>query len=139
MGIVAPPTKSGDKNKEVKVNKSFLSDALRSRMRQLTNGENGVVTVAQAMADRLIQIATYAESNTDAVAAQKLIYERVEGKAAVIKADESKPMPRVVFSLTQDDLDKVNDAASAVIEDLENENDGEGLIIATMDNKTFVG
>ena len=140
MGNVAPPIKVGDKNKQVKVSKSFLSDALQSKTRQLVNGESGVITAAQAMAERLVNIAIYAESNTDAIAAQKLIYDRLQGKAAVIKEDDTKPMPKVVFELTQEGLDKVNESRDAkLIEIADVEDDGEGLIIAEMDGTHYVG
>lgn len=91
MSTIAPPTKSGNTNRPVKVSKNFLSDALQSKTRQLVNGEAGVVTAAQAMAERLVNIAIYAESNQDAIAAQKLIYDRLQGKAAVIKEDDTRP------------------------------------------------
>lgn len=133
------PVKSG-KNHTVKPSKSFLSDALQSKTRQLVNGEGGVVTAAQAMAERLVNIAIYAESNADAIAAQKLIYDRLQGKAAVVKDDETKPMPKVVFSLTQDGLDKVNDARDKELIDIADvEDDGSGLIIAKIDDSTYVG
>lgn len=139
--IIAPPVKSGNKTRELKENKSFLADALSSKLRELTYSDDGrQMTVAQAMAERLTNIAVYAESNTDVVAAQKLIYERVMGKAAVAKVDETKPMPKVVFTLTEEGLDKVNESRDKTLIDVsEVEDDGSGLIIAEMDGKTYVG
>lgn len=140
MGIVAPPVKTGEKNRNVKPCKSFLSDALQAKTRQLVNGESGVITAAQAMAERLVNIAIYAKSNTDAIAAQKLIYDRLQGKAAVIKEDDTRPMPKVVFELTQEGLDKVNESRDAkLLEIADVEDDGEGLIIAEMDGTHYVG
>lgn len=138
--MIDAPIRSGDKNRPVKVSKSFLSDALQSKTRQLVNGTDGVVTAAQAMAERLVNIAIYAESNADAISAQKLIYDRLQGKAAVVKEDETKPMPKVVFSLTQDGLDKVNESSDKKIIDIADvEDDGSGLVIAKMDGTTYVG
>lgn len=134
--IIAPVSKTTGKT-----GKSFLSDALQAKTKELVNGESGMMSAAQAMAERLVNIAIYAESNADAISAQKLIYDRLQGKAAVIKDDETKPMPKVVFSLTQDGLDKVNESRDKKILDIaEAEDDGSGLIIAeTDDGKIFVG
>ena len=140
MGYITPPPTSGDIKTGVKVNKTLLSDALQAKTKQLINGENGLITVAQAMAERLVNIAVFAESNTDAIAAQKLIYDRLQGKAVAVKDDETKPMPKVVFSLTQDGLDKVNESRDKEIKEFADiEDDGSGLVIAEMDNKIFVG
>ena len=140
MGYITPPPTSGDIKTGVKVNKTLLSDALQAKTKQLINGENGLITVAQAMAERLVNIAVFAESNTDAIAAQKLIYDRLQGKAVAVKDDETKPMPKVVFSLTQDGLDKVNESRDKEIKEISDiEDDGSGLVIAEMDNKIFVG
>lgn len=141
MGIIAPPVKSGEKHREVKPSKSFLSDALSAKSRQLVATDTGMVTAAQAMAERLMNIAIYAESNADAIAAQKLIYDRLQGKAAVIKQDDSRPMPKVVFALTEEGLDKINDSRdSKILEIADVEDDGSGLVIAEdEDGKIFVG
>lgn len=142
MGITAPPSTSGNKNREVKQSKSFLSDALASVSRRLVSTEHGQMVAAQAMAERLIDIAIYAENNTDAIAAQKLIYDRLQGKAAVIKQDDTRPMPKVVFALTEEGLDKVNESRTSQILDVADvEDDGSGLIIAEDPDtgKVFVG
>ena len=139
--IIAPPVSSGHKNRELKENKTALSDALSSNLRKLVyTDDNRQIAIAQAMAERPTNIAVYAESNTDAIAAQKLIYERVQGKAAVVKVDESKPMPKVIFSLTEESLDKVNDSRTKTLIDIsEAEDDGSGLIVAEIDGKAYVG
>ena len=143
MGIIAPPSQGElgkTKQREAKLSKSFLSDALASKTRQLVDTEFGAITAAQAMAERLVNIAIYAESNADAISAQKLIYDRLQGKAAVVKDDETRPMPKVVFSLTQEGLDKVNDSRSSNILDIADvEDDGSGLVQIEIDNKTYVG
>lgn len=139
MVISAPPT-SGRRDREVKASKTFLSDALSSASRKLVSTEYGQMTAAQAMAERLMNIAIYAENNTDAIAAQKLIYDRLQGKAAVIKQDESKPMPKVVFSLSEEGLEKVNNSRdSQILEIADVEDDGSGLLIAEIDGKAYVG
>lgn len=139
MGISSPPIKT-DRNKGVKESKSFIADALQAKLRQVVLTDDGKqMTVGQLMAERLTNIAVYAESNTDAIAAQKLIYERVLGKAAVMKEEEKRVMPKVVFTLSEDGLDKVNKSAEQIIKEAEIEDDGEGLIVAEIDGRTFVG
>lgn len=141
MAIKEPPAKFGNKEKEVKANKSFLGDALEAKMRQMHYADDGrQLTVAQMIAERLANIAVYAESNTDAVAASKLIYDRVLGRAAVAKQEETRQMPKVVFSLTEEGLEKVNRSAAEIIQEAEIEDeDGEGLVVAEIDGRTFVG
>lgn len=131
----------GKKEKEVKANKAFLGEALEAKMRQMHYADDGrQMTIAQLMAERLANIAVYAESNTDAIAASKLIYERVMGKAAVMKQEETRQMPKVIFSLTEDGLEKVNRSAAEIIQRAEIEDeDGEGLVVAEIDGRTFVG
>lgn len=139
--VIAPPIKSGNKNRDVKENKGFLTDALVSKSREIVFTDDGrQITAAQAMAERLMNIAIYAESNADAISAQKLIYERTVGKAAVVKVEENKPMPKVIFSLTEEGLEKVNDSRTKQIIDVsEAEDDGSGLIVAEIDGKAYVG
>lgn len=115
-----------------KISPSAITDALASATRKLVQTDEGVMTAAQVLAERLVNIGMFAASNADAVSAQKLIYERLVGKAAVVKTDESKPMPKIVFNLTQDGLDKVNEAGTNnVIEASGVEDDGSGLVVIT--------
>lgn len=139
--IIAPPIKSSDKNRPIKNSKTLLTDALVSKTQEYVTTETGdQITVAQAIANRLSAIAMFAESNTDAISAAKLIYDRVQGKASVAKSEDIKPMPKVIFALTEEGLGKVNDARDAqIIETAEIEDDGSGLLVAEMDGKTFVG
>lgn len=141
MAIKAPPMNTGKQARDVKPNKSFLSEALSAKTRELVQTEDGrYITVGQMMAERLANIAMFASSNTDAIAAQKLIYERLQGKAAVAKDEDVKPMPKVVFTLTSDGLDKVNEAKDkTIIEAADVEDNGEAPIIAEIDGKFYVG
>lgn len=113
MGIIAPPTMAKEK-KQTKVDNNFLKNALTSKMREVLSTEDGrQMNIAQALADRLVNIALFAESNTDAIAASKLIFERVHGKAAVEKVDETREMPKVIFALQETGIEKINQAARA--------------------------
>lgn len=135
MSIIAPP--STGKDRPVKSDKQFALNVLSAKMRELVNTEDGrQMTVAQAMAERLANIAMFAESNTDAIAASKLIYERVYGKAAVMKTEEVKPMPKVVFALNDMTLKEVNDSVNkpSTVE----ENDEVGILVETDDGQEMI-
>lgn len=138
--IIAPPDKAEKTKQPAKTSKSFLADALQAKLKQLTWTEDGrQIPVAQLMAERLCNIATSAESNADAIQAQKLIYERVLGKAAVMKEEDTRSIPKVVFTLSEDTLDKVNQSPEQLVKDAEIEDDGSGLIIANIDGRVFAG
>lgn len=140
MNLIAPPSVSGKRQKSTSTSKSYLADALQAKLKQLVYTEDGrQIPVAQLMAERLCNIATAAESNADAIQAQKLIYERVLGKAAVQKEEDTRAIPKVVFTLTEDGLDKVNKSAEQIIKESEVEDDGDGLIVAEVEGRTFVG
>ena len=112
MGIIAPPS-VGRNNTSVVTDKTFLKDALYAKTREIVMTDDGrQLSVAQALADRLLNIALYAESNTDSIAASKLIFERLYGKAAIEKTEETKEMPKVIFALNDTGLEKLNVAAA---------------------------
>lgn len=135
MGIVAPPSIGKDRevDKTTKGNNAFLKDALLCSMREIVVTEDGrKMTAAQAGAERLKNIWLYAESNTDSIAAGKLIFERLYGKAAVEKVEEQKEMPKVIFALNDTGLEKLNEAARA---DIPPEEDTEGAqVLVQMDD-----
>lgn len=134
MAIIAPPSVGTDK--PVKNDKNYALNVLSSKMREIVCTEDGrQMTVAQAMAERLANIAMFSESNTDAIAAQKLIYERVYGKAAVMKTDEAKPMPKVVFALNDMSLKDVNESVN---KQLPEENDSVGFLVETDDGQEII-
>ena len=137
MSIVPAPKITEKKSKDK--NNTALTEALSTNLsRLITTSDGRQMTAAQAMAERLVNISIFAEANSDAIAAQKLIYDRVQGKAAVMKVDETKPMPKVVFALTEDGLDKVNASRNLVLDAVDNDED-ESLVIAEMDGKSYVG
>lgn len=132
MIINPPPAKKVDKTEVSKVSKAALTDALCAATKKLVSTDEGTMTVAQVMAERLTNIACFAASNADAVSAAKVIFERLEGKAAVAKVDEAKPMPRVVFSLTEDNMNRIEGlSAEEAIKVSEVEDDGSGIVVVT--------
>lgn len=139
MGIIAPPSVGRDKEiKSAKTNKAFLREALVASMREIVTTEDGrKMTAAQAGAERLRNIFLYAESNTDSIAAGKLIFERVYGKAAVEKTEETKEMPKVVFALSSAGIEKLNEAArSPSLTD--SEDDDAKVLVQTDDGKEYL-
>lgn len=107
MSIIAPPAvdrKRHDTNKE---DKAYFSKVLTAKVREMILTEDGrQMTIAQAGAERLASIMLYAESNQDAIAAAKVIFDRVEGKPRVVKDDESRPMPRITIKLNNEQYKK---------------------------------
>ena len=136
MGIIAPPSVGTDK--PVKQDKGFLKDALLASMRELVITEDGrKLTAAQAGAERLKNIWLYAESNTDSIAAGKLIFERLYGKAAVEKVEEQKEMPKVIFALNDTGLEKLNEVSKKELPEGENSDDA-GILVKTDDGEELL-
>lgn len=135
--IVNPPEIPAEK-KTAKKNNSFLKEALASKMKEIISCEDGrQMTVAQAGAERLANIMLYAESNTDSIAATKLIYERLYGKAAVEKKEEMREMPKVIFALNDTGIQKLSEVAINSEPDKE---EPEPLIYAKFDTgEEFIG
>lgn len=135
MAIIAPP--SIGKDRPAKNDNQFLLKVLSAKVRELVTTEDGrQMTVAQAMAERLTNIGMFAESNADAINAQKLIYERLYGKAAVMKTDDVKPMPKVVFALNDMTLKEVNDSVNKP--SLAEENNEVGILVETDDGQEMI-
>lgn len=138
MGIVAPPNKvTKQKNQVNAKGRGFLNECLASVMREMVQTEDGrFITKAQAVAERLSNIAMFAESNTDSIAASKFIYERLGGKASVMKDNEVRPMPKVVITLNDDGIKKVADSPNHADPYPEKEDDG--LIRAIIGDSEYV-
>lgn len=88
-------------------NKKLLDETLSRRLGENVTVDGVSMTVAQALSNRLIDIALFAESNKDSVTAAKLIFERVNGRAAVMVDDTKEEMPPVTFRLKTDDVRKL--------------------------------
>lgn len=111
--IIDAPVVQGKKKDKPKQSKSFLNDCLASSMRELVFTEDGrQVTKAQAITERVVNIAMFAQSNTDALSAAKFIFERLGGKPAVMKDEELKPMPMIQFSLNTRGYENLQKAES---------------------------
>lgn len=134
MNIFAPP--SEHKDRPVKTDPKFLATSLNSTLRELVELEDGrTVTKAQAISERLVDIAIFSSSNADSVSAAKLVFDRVLGKAAVQKTEEIQEMPKVILALRDDDLNSMAKKAEKALPEQEDDpailvetNDGEYLL-----------
>ena len=107
MNVIAPPEEKSIKQLST-TDKKFLAKALVSELRAIeTLADGRRLTKGQMLAERLINIACYAPSNTEAIMASKLIFDRIEGRAAVLENKEVKDMPKVVFALREEELSQV--------------------------------
>lgn len=116
MNVIAPPEENSVRTL-TKPDKRFLSKSLVSELRQIETLPGGRrVTKGQLLAERLIDIAINSNSNTDSIMASKLIFDRIEGRAAVLEHKEVQEMPKVVFTCREDQLstiaEKVNEDGS---------------------------
>lgn len=110
MAVLAPPSIS--KKREVKASKNYLREVASSKLRELVRTDDGrMITKAEAMIERQMNIILYAESNTDSVSAFKGIKELVYGKAAQEKIEDTKETPRIIFALKEDESRKIEDIA----------------------------
>lgn len=138
MSIIAPPNVKKN-NKLVKTDTNFLKDALASTMREIVVTEDGrQMTVAQAGAERLKNIFLYAESNTDSIAAGKLIFERLYGKAAIEKVENTQEMPKVIFALQDAGVEKLNEIAKTSDSSFEENNEEPLIQVTTDDGKEYL-
>ncbi len=116
MNVIAPPEENSVRTL-TKPDKRFLSKSLVSELRQIETTRDGRrVTKGQLLAERLIDIAINSNSNADSIMASKLIFDRIEGRAAVLEHKEVQEMPKVVFACREDQLstiaEKVNEDGS---------------------------
>lgn len=107
MGNIIAPRFKGSKE-----SRHRLRDALLEKLTEEHVSDDGtIVTLMDAMAARLVNTACYAESDKDAISAAKLVYERLEGKAAVIDTSEKLEMPAVKFVLGDADVGRIESLA----------------------------
>ncbi len=103
---IAPRFRAGSKQR------MMLRESLVSKLSEEVVGPDGVMsTYFDIMAARLVNTACFAESDKDAVSAAKLVFERVEGKAAVADTTEKVEMPAVKFILREEELGLIDDRA----------------------------
>lgn len=138
MAVIAPPSINDRKEKKIKTDSSFLKAALISGVRDIISTDNGMMTKAQGIAERLLNIALYAESNTDAIAASKVIFERIYGKAAIEKVEEAKEMPKIVFALSDTGLEKINKAVAESNKEVDEDEQEIGVLAKTDDGEEFL-
>lgn len=117
---------------------TYLSQCLKSVLRETVMLEdNRIVTKGQALANRLVDTGLYAISASDSNNAIRLIYERVEGKAAVKKEDSSKPIPRVVFTMRDEDLNSINNRLESALSE-EEKQEGPKVLVETDEGDSYL-
>lgn len=114
MGKIAPSFQKDKKAKRV------LRDAVWAKLNEeLIDGDGSVTTYAEIMANRLVNVACFAESNNDAIRAARFIKEWLEGKSPVTDSTEKIEMPMVKFILNEPEVAMIEDKASQPYEEEE--------------------
>lgn len=130
MNVIAPPEENSVRTL-TKPDKRFLSKSLVSELRQIETTRDGRrVTKGQLLAERLIDIAINSNSNADSIMASKLIFDRIEGRAAVLEHKEVQEMPKVVFACREDQL-------SAIAEKV-NEDGSDSVLVKTDSGEEYI-
>lgn len=138
MAKLAPP-----KSSPIQVTKETdqqITQILRAKLREvITDGDN-YMTIGQGLAQRLVNIALYAENNNEAIKAIKEINDRVEGKATIVQRDEKKQLPRIIIAMDGDEIETVNQKLrNAKAEDFEDDDiEEEGFLIETDDGQEYI-
>lgn len=114
MGKIAP---SFQKDKKAK---RLLRDAVWAKLNEeQIDGDGSVTTYAEIMANRLVNVACFAESDKDAISAAKFLKEWMEGKSPVTDSTEKIEMPMVKFILNEPEVAMIEDKASQPYEEEE--------------------
>ena len=114
MGKIAPSFQKDKKAKRV------LRDAVWAKLNEeQIDGDGSVTTYAEIMANRLVNVACFAESDKDAISAAKFLKEWMEGKSPVTDSTEKIEMPMVKFILNEPEVGMIEDRASQPYEEEE--------------------
>lgn len=113
MGLIAPEQASKKKNIS---SKRLISDSLRRQLLEeiavpTADGDSVIMTRAQALGQRLLDIALFSKSDKTSATAAKIILESTEGKPAVQTDDVNTEIPSVKFILQSDDQKKLEQKA----------------------------
>ena len=111
-----------------KVDKKKLDASLASVALQVTSDDEGnTISYAQALAQRLWNIALFAEKDKDSITAAKFISERMNGKPAVLVEEEKEEIPAITFRVHTKDAEKVKELAQR--DDVEEEPEDDKLVV----------
>ena len=109
MGLITPKKPLAQVKK---VNKKFLDSSLADvAMKEISNTDGVQLTYAQALAQRIWNIALCGENDKDSITAAKFISERINGKPAVLKEEEKEEIPAIVFRVHAKDEEKIKELA----------------------------
>lgn len=115
MGLIVPngPLPAG----KPRGDRGALSSALAVRVNETFEDDGGTLrTAAQGIAERLVHIALFGDDK-DAVSASKVIFDRLVGRAPVQRDDKKVEIPRMVFALTESEVEDISRKAAGESED----------------------
>lgn len=114
MGKIAPSFQKDKKAKRV------LRDAVWTKLtEEMIDDDGSVTTYAELFANRLVNIACFAESDKDVISVGRFLKEWMEGKSPVTDNTEKVEMPMVQFVLKEPEVAMIEDKASIPLEDEE--------------------
>lgn len=107
MGKIAPSFQKDKKAKRV------LRDAVWAKLNEeMIDDDGSVTTYAELFANRLVNIACFAESDKDVINVGRFLKEWLEGKSPVTDSTEKIEMPMVKFILNEPEVAMIEDKAS---------------------------
>lgn len=119
-----------------KVDNAYLSKVATSKMKEVIEFDGRTMTVGQAIVERQANIAMFAQSNSDSTASAKFLFDRVLGKAGVMKSQDATQIPKIIFALDNASLDDMAKAANEYKEEPEEDprvliklDDGEEMLV----------
>lgn len=126
MGLIVPSKNQIVKNTQI--DKHIMDMALAEIATQSSEDADGnIVSNSIRGARSAWEMALYAESPRDRLAALKFITERIGGKPKVLEDDEKEELPEVVFRITQKDSKRLKELADR--EDVSVENNDDKVIV----------
>ena len=119
MNKIAP---ASGKSVSLAARKKMLTQALYDELQSCVELSDGsLCTKMQAVATGLIEIAINAESATDRIAATKVLWDRLEGKAAVQQEQNIQEMPKIQIVIGDASSKQLEEQANQILTPEENE------------------
>lgn len=121
-----------------KSDKQSIQNAILSVSREYIETADGkMITKWDGIVQRMFDIGLFAESNTDAIAASKWLADRILGKANVMKDEEAKPIPKVLFALNETALEDLTTKAQKELPPEQDDYSG-CISVQTDDGQEFI-
>lgn len=138
--IKEPPVLSKRKDTPIpKADKSYIQRSIYSQAREYIETADGKqITKWDGIVQRMFDIGLYAESNADAISAAKWLADRVLGKAAVMKDEETKPIPKVIFAVNETALEDLSKKAKQAAPEFDEDEQEAGVLVQTDDGQEMI-